>query len=141
MLSLIFFAMSLNITKDKIFNNRPSKICERQPLKNFTSSIHKYFVLCRPSMCTMKELFSLFLHPRINFSDNHCVKNVGIWSYSGLYSVQMRENTDQNNSKYGHFSRSESLHYISLVVQYYIHYNFLKNLALRRKKLYILKYS
>ena len=26
-----------------------------------------------------------------------------------LYSVQMRENTDQNNSKYGHFLRSASL--------------------------------
>ena len=25
------------------------------------------------------------------------------------YSVQMRENTDQNNSEYGHFSRSDKL--------------------------------
>ena len=33
----------------------------------------------------------------------HCVKSVRIRSYSGPYSVQMRENTDQNNSKYGHF--------------------------------------
>ena len=33
------------------------------------------------------------------------VKSVHIRSYSGLYSVQMRENRDQNNSKYGHFSR------------------------------------
>ena len=24
------------------------------------------------------------------------------------YSIRMRENTDQNNSEYGHFSRSES---------------------------------
>ena len=36
----------------------------------------------------------------------HCVKSVRIQSYSGPYSVQMRENTDQNNSEYGHFSRS-----------------------------------
>ena len=43
----------------------------------------------------------------------HCVKSVGMGSYSGpyfpayaLYSDQMRENTDQNNSKYGRFSRS-----------------------------------
>ena len=27
-------------------------------------------------------------------------------SYSGPYSVQIRENTDQNNSEYGHFLRS-----------------------------------
>ena len=36
---------------------------------------------------------------------NNCVKSVRIWSYSGLYSVRMRENTDQNKSEYGHFSR------------------------------------
>ena len=56
------------------------------------------------------------------YCHNHCVKSVRIWSYSGLYfpafglntvvrispySVQMRENTDQNNSEYGHFLRSE----------------------------------
>ena len=33
----------------------------------------------------------------------HCVKTVRIRIYSGLYSVQIRENTDQNNSEYGHF--------------------------------------
>ena len=27
-------------------------------------------------------------------------------SYSGPYSARMRENTDQSNSEYGHFSRS-----------------------------------
>ena len=60
-----------------------------------------------------------------NFYVSHCVKSVRIWSYSGPhsafsrtlnefgeifgispYSVQMRENTDQNNSEYGHVSRS-----------------------------------
>ena len=60
--------------------------------------------------------------------DGHYMKNVRIQSYSGLhllafalsrirteygeilrispYSVQMRENTDQNNSEYGQFLRS-----------------------------------
>ena len=38
---------------------------------------------------------------------NHFVKSVHIWSYSGPYSVQLRQNTDQNNSEYGHFSRSQ----------------------------------
>ena len=54
----------------------------------------------------------------------HCVKRVRIQSFSGplffrirteygkiqsisLYSVRMRENVDQKNSEYGHFSRSE----------------------------------
>ena len=36
----------------------------------------------------------------------HCVKSVRIRSYSGPYSVKMRENTDQKNSEYGHFLRS-----------------------------------
>ena len=53
---------------------------------------------------------------------HHCVKSVRILSYSGLYfpafglntnispySDRMPENTDQNNSKYRHFSRSAPL--------------------------------
>ena len=30
--------------REKLFKNGPSKICERQPLKNFTWSIFEYFV-------------------------------------------------------------------------------------------------
>ena len=37
----------------------------------------------------------------------HCVKSVRIWSICP-YSVWMRENVDQNNSEYEHFSRSEN---------------------------------
>ena len=37
--------------------------------------------------------------------NHHCVKSVRIRNISP-YSVQMRENADQNNPKYGHFSRS-----------------------------------
>ena len=33
----------------------------------------------------------------------YCVKSVRIWSFSGPYSVQMRESRDQKNSEYGHF--------------------------------------
>ena len=36
----------------------------------------------------------------------HCVKRVRIRNYFGPYSVRKRENTDQNNSEYGYFSRS-----------------------------------
>ena len=42
-------------------------------------------------------------------SSCHCVKSVGIRSYCGPYSVRMQEYTDQNNSEYGHFSRSVRL--------------------------------
>ena len=34
------------------------------------------------------------------------MKSVRIQSYSGPYSVRMRESTDQNNSEYGRFLRS-----------------------------------
>ena len=35
------------------------------------------------------------------------VESVRIRNYSGPYSVRMRKNTDQNNSEYGHFLRSD----------------------------------
>ena len=36
-------------------------------------------------------------------NDIPCVKSARIWGYS----VRIRENADQNNSEYGHFSRSD----------------------------------
>ena len=42
------------------------------------------------------------------FSPKNYVKSVHIRHFSGPYSVQMRQNTDQKNSEYGHFSRSEN---------------------------------
>ena len=73
----------------------------------------------------LKELALLSMllcwYTKHNYSDPPCVKNIRIGSYSGPhfpafglniwlrispYSVWMRENTDQNNSEYGHFSRS-----------------------------------
>ena len=64
-----------------------------------------------------KQFFSLLI-----LTVAHCVKSVRIRSYSGPYfpafelntniqskyeySVRMWENTDQNNSEYGHFLRS-----------------------------------
>ena len=57
---------------------------------------------------------------------NYCVKCVRIWSYSGPhfpafglnterlricpYLVRIRENADQNNSEYRHFSRGKPIH-------------------------------
>ena len=47
--------------------------------------------------CPYSELFwSAFSRIRTEYRE--------IWSISP-YSVRMRENTDQNNSEYGHFSR------------------------------------
>ena len=65
----------------------------------------------------------LFAKRNTNRKHKYCVKSVRVWSYSGPYfpafglnterygvspySVRMRENTDQNNSEYGHFLHSE----------------------------------
>ena len=38
----ILFTFCINITWDKVFKNRQSKICGRQPLKKFTWSIVEY---------------------------------------------------------------------------------------------------
>ena len=51
--------------------------------------------------CPYSESFwSVFSHIRTEYKD--------IWSWSkSPYSVQMWENTDQKNSEYAHFSRSD----------------------------------
>ena len=35
------------------------------------------------------------------------MKSVRIWSYSGIYFPAFGQNTDQNNSEYGHFLRGD----------------------------------
>ena len=58
----------------------------------------------------------------------HCVKDFRIRSYSGPYSVQMRENTDQNNSECGHASRSGTLVYFTqwdgFLTKWHKHFDF-----------------
>ena len=44
-----------------------------------------------------------------------CVKSVRVLNFSGPYSVQMWENTDQKNSEYGHFSCNDRLFYQHLL--------------------------
>ena len=61
----------------------------------------------------MLDAFSVAFLSQFSFtyrSRSHCVKIVYIWNYS----VQMRENMDQNNSEYGHFSRSVQSYFFSL---------------------------
>ena len=52
-------------------------------------------------------MFFLIQYSMKRFSKKtHCTKSVHIRSYSGPYSVRMRENTDHNNTEYEHFSGS-----------------------------------
>ena len=48
---------------------------------------------------------SVFLGQPQNAND-HCVKSVRIWSFSGPYVPAFGLNTDQKNSEYGHFLHS-----------------------------------
>ena len=65
----------------------------RDFLKSF-----KLIILARPS-CNSS-------HSTPSFGEFHYARSVRIRGYSGAYSVRMQENTDQNNSEYGHFSHS-----------------------------------
>ena len=78
---------------------------------HFLCSVFFYHPLLKSSNVTSFNL-KAFLETK------HCVKGIRIRSYSGPhfpalelrfspYSVPMRENADQNNSEYEHFSRSE----------------------------------
>ena len=55
-----------------------------------------------------QERLQIFSNFWLLLNQENCVKIGRIRSYSGLYLVRMRENADQNNSKYGQFSRSGS---------------------------------
>ena len=56
-----------------------------------------------------KETSKVWAQESLNMHQKDCVKSVCIQSYSGLHSVQLGENTDQNNIEYGHFLPSENV--------------------------------
>ena len=59
-----------------------------------------YLLLILRKKCPYSELFwSVFSRIRTEYGEIRSIS---------LYSVQIRENADQNNSDYGHFSRSVS---------------------------------
>ena len=56
-----------------------------------------------------KETSKVWAQESLNMHQKDCVKSVCIQIYSGLHSVQLGENTDQNNIEYGHFLPSENV--------------------------------
>ena len=63
--------------------------------------VRTYSFLSLGEKCPYSELFwSAFFHIRTEYGETRSIFP---------YSVQMRENTDQNNSEYGHFSRSVNI--------------------------------
>ena len=53
-----------------------------------------------------KITFVFALHEKCPYSEFFWPVFFRIWTEYSPYSVRMRENTDQKNSEYGHFSRS-----------------------------------
>ena len=78
----------------------------RLPLRVIAVSIFskKSFRFLRQGSRRYCTVCSLFLSECF-FYKNHCVKSIRILSF--FYSVRIRENTNQKNSEYGYFSRSE----------------------------------
>ena len=83
-------------------------------MKSFNVHLLSHFLLCKIS--NNADLLRNDRSTTANFNlanyaygytpkESHCV-SVRIRSYSGLYSVRIRENTDQNNPEQGHISRS-----------------------------------
>ena len=74
-------------------------------------AVHKVFkvVLLDLILGTVYVPFIYVTHVTTYLHINiHCVKGVRIRSNSGPYSFRKRENTDQNNSEYEHFLRSDT---------------------------------
>ena len=72
-----------------------------------------YFTIHDPTMHDSYINFESLCMPWIDWRSypsfqlqSYCVKGAYIRNYSGPHSIRMRQNTDQNNSEYGHFSWS-----------------------------------
>ena len=86
----------------------PTKSKQREVLPGTMTP--KSFVKLSGKLFLIKAILDSRREHNIIFdgSSCHCVKSVRIRSYFGPYSVRIRENTDPNNSQYGHVSRSVS---------------------------------
>ena len=106
-----FLNDELKIYRKQIFSN----ISCRGIQKNNKTFIQNCIGALKTS-CKSKLFYLLLIDRKLFiFATFYFVKNVRIWSFSGSYfllfsispySVRMRENTDQKNSKYSYFSRS-----------------------------------
>ena len=67
-----------------------------------------------------KELASDQIETFTSQENPHRVKSVRIRSFSGPYfpAFGIRENTDQKNPEYGHFSRSEQKHLLPSIIKF-----------------------
>ena len=118
-----------------IWNLRPiypdlgmSKLCQTSEMNWFAKIINgytnltKFWMRLRIGRCSFCMTFCSWVTVLCSFKwlvqGDHCVKSARIWSALSRisrklrispYLVQMRENADQKNSEYGHFSHRRFL--------------------------------
>ena len=92
---------------------RLQRINNVSKFSSYKASFHRviiFNVYQRLAETKQANTFSRKLSPvpenRVSNGIQDCMKSVLIQSYSGPYSARMQQNTDQNNSEYGHFLRS-----------------------------------
>ena len=116
--SSLFFCEFWEIVKNTFFTEHLRATCvltklSKKSFNNFHSRIFKpgeYLIIQNiPNLfqVSMKIAMNANFHSKEPFIKRY-VKSVSIRSYSGPYFPAFGQNTDQNNSEYGHFLRSES---------------------------------
>ena len=73
----------------------------------WASKIRTDHGLSKITLNMLPNTLTIFLFSITFINSTHCVKSVGIRSYSGPYFPAFGLNADQNNSEYGHFLRSD----------------------------------
>ena len=91
------------LTKTKLFRKQSASLKEKW---------WRYFQ-CYSNVLTVRSngqrRIEAFAQKKNVTSQRRCAKSGRIWSFSGLYLPGFGLNTDLKNSKYGHFSRSETV--------------------------------
>ena len=120
--TLIIFNCKFSISKviESLIGTEKRKCYRQNWGKNKMQILHFWLLLVITLPLTLRKTYRyseffwfVFFRIRTEYRE--------IWSIS-LYSVQMRENTDQKNSENGHFSSSvnyESLHWFLLLIYWH----------------------
>ena len=105
------------------------KVLKNTPYKK--SSVKDFLSKCKQICRKTRDLFTFtkyMLNENLHFlcsNTRHCAKSVHNRSFSGPHFLafglnteryRVRENADQSDSEYGHFSRSESFIYLFIFI-------------------------
>ena len=112
--------MSLQVQKNNKTSRVQRKLCLESYIRHPAISCLRVWQWLRKK-CPYSELFwSVFSRIQTEYAEIRSISP---------YSVWMRENTDQKNSKYGHFLRSEWLRYCWILKKLFIKKSFVDDLV------------